>query len=654
MGLLHHLSRVAIVSFLTLAVIPVLTTSAYADDEFKIDSAKWNRERNRIEVDGKGRDNRTVTVTNAATGALVGTDQVDGSDWHVRQYDPASIPCRVRAVQSSRYGEGRSDEKRVENAPSDCDDGGGTPPPGGGGDFPDQTDFKILMNYELGMHCTGFEFAYCCVLPVYNSILAQVVKPQQGNDGFARLLEGDPNLGRELDVLARETVLRDPELDRDGNFKKYVLRYMHDAQPRNDGRGAPQTSTLISNVEGNSLLAWNTIADAAWPDENGKLRLSGRDGNPLYNGARDVVLGNCAFGEADCYDDKGGKFDAPIDNYQNAVWNHLYIYSDTEGSGGMPGQGRPESSKLRLGLDIDYPTNVGPAGHIMGPNNVTPLENVLTFSGETGTVVFTQMKVLEDLPITLTSPRIWEALGLPLTPFEDTIDFFGNPGAIDEDSVRPYVAMKAQLHEYPSNDAVLDRDGNPVIGFGTAPIDIPNCERCHSELTGINSAQRPEGAANGERNPDIAALVNQEMAFWMAYYPSLATGHDWYARLKGAAISILAIHDSEHGTGFTDLYPGVEATGPGTTAPPLSYCTNPGTTAGDLVATADASCNTGASFCDAGNPDTEGASCSADSDCDTGGLCVPDGVCTGSAGTKLSAATHACPSRRIRVWVTTA
>ena len=40
-----------------------------------------------------------------------------------------------------------------------------------------QTDFKIMMNYELGMHCTGFEFAYCCVLPVYNSILAQVVKP---------------------------------------------------------------------------------------------------------------------------------------------------------------------------------------------------------------------------------------------------------------------------------------------------------------------------------------------------------------------------------------------------------------------------------------------------------------------------------------------
>ncbi|MBT8117103.1 MAG: cadherin-like domain-containing protein [Gammaproteobacteria bacterium] len=42
----------------------------------------------------------------------------------------------------------------------------------------DQPDYKMTMNYELGMHCTGFEFAYCCVLPPYNSIVAQITKPQ--------------------------------------------------------------------------------------------------------------------------------------------------------------------------------------------------------------------------------------------------------------------------------------------------------------------------------------------------------------------------------------------------------------------------------------------------------------------------------------------
>jgi len=84
---------------------------------------------------------------------------------------------------------------------------------------------------------------------------------------------------------------------------------------------------------------------------------------------------------------------------------------------------------------------------------------VLTFSADTGTVVFTQAKVLEDLPIMLTSPRIWEALGLPLTPFEDTINFFGDPGAVDEDAIRPYVAMKASLHDFPTGDAIIGSNG---------------------------------------------------------------------------------------------------------------------------------------------------------------------------------------------------
>ena len=67
-----------------------------------------------------------------------------------------------------------------------------------------KNSFNIMMNYELGMHCTGFEFAYCCVLPPYNSILAQVVKTQQSSSGqgaFAKLLEGDPNAGK--DALGR-------------------------------------------------------------------------------------------------------------------------------------------------------------------------------------------------------------------------------------------------------------------------------------------------------------------------------------------------------------------------------------------------------------------------------------------------------------------
>jgi len=434
-----------------------------------------------------------------------------------------------------------------------------------------QSDFKIMMNYELGMHCTGFEFAYCCVLPVYNSILAQVVKPQGTNGSdYPALLEGDPNVG--LDALGRETVVRDKSLV--GNtFRKYVVKYWHDAQPRREGNGKAQTSTLISAVEGNSLMAWNTTFDSV------SLNADGSFVTGAYNGADGVMLGNGTLGEG-------------ADNYQNAVWNHLYFFENLEGDNTTGTT--LEIDKIRLGVNgmVVYPPDCGAALHPMGPvtQGGDPLNpvvandcggfsngNVLTFSGDKGTVVFTQMKVLENLPIMLTSPRIWEALGLPLTPFEDSIDFFTDPGLVDEDSVRPFVAMKAQLHNYDpaavggAGAATINADGSPVIGHGTAPIDIPNCERCHSNPADgtpiVNSEAEGGGiltVVNSPNNdPAQAAKVEQEYAFWSAFYgiDTLAGDSDWYSRLKSAAISILVGHDTHHGTSFAANYPGVDVPG---------------------------------------------------------------------------------------------
>ena len=42
--------------------------------------------------------------------------------------------------------------------------------------------FNIFINYELGMHCVGFDVSYCCIIPPYNSIQAQVV--QSGMNGM--------------------------------------------------------------------------------------------------------------------------------------------------------------------------------------------------------------------------------------------------------------------------------------------------------------------------------------------------------------------------------------------------------------------------------------------------------------------------------------
>ena len=441
----------------------------------------------------------------------------------------------------------------------------------------DQPDFKIMMNYELGMHCTGFEFSYCCVLPPYNSILAQVVKPQTttppaSNADFPRLLTGDPNNG--LDGLGRETVLRDYKTD--GSIQKYYLEYYHDAQPRREGNMPgtfnAQTSTLISAAEGNSLLYLNTPYDSAALNPDGSLKTG------TYNGVPNVVLGDGSY-QTPC---TGGAPAGCTDNFPNGVWNHLYIYKNAEGNPNLEGENASgdsiESDKIRLGVAgmVQYPANSGAALQPLGPTgNGTGFDNVLTFSGDTGTVVYTQMKVLENLPIMLTSPHIWEALGLPLTPFEDTIDFFTDPGLVDEDSLRPYVAMKAKLLEASCNEgtgvctqgaAVIGSNGEPVIGFGTAPIDIPNCERCHSapayQADGVtpnvnspNYVRRPGGgdAYVGPSGESLQAMTDMEINYWKALYgldPSMGDT-DWYARLKGAAINMMLMHDYDTGTSFT-------------------------------------------------------------------------------------------------------
>ncbi|MBC8212100.1 MAG: cytochrome C [Gammaproteobacteria bacterium] len=104
----------------------ILMPAAQADDRrFSIEEAKWDREKSRLEVKGKGRSGRTVIVSNDGSNEFLGSTEVDDKEWRVRISNPAIVPCRVKAVQS----DGRSDDQRVRNAPRDCDQGVPPPPP---------------------------------------------------------------------------------------------------------------------------------------------------------------------------------------------------------------------------------------------------------------------------------------------------------------------------------------------------------------------------------------------------------------------------------------------------------------------------------------------------------------------------------------------
>ncbi len=320
-------------------------------------------------------------------------------------------------------------------------------------------DYRITINYELGMHCTGFDFEYCCVLPPYNSIQAQVIKVGKGKKKPRLLNQYDPK---------DPTVLIDPDTD-----QRFRLKY-----------------EIVDNSfsEGTKMLYWDAPYDM---NGNGKINDNG-------------------------------------ESVANAYFSHLYLYKDLEGSN--PDGTSDDAKKLFVGgPKLQIPRDAGPSGQ--------KLSGYLRNSSEKGTIVFTKSPVLDNTPIVLTNPGIWEALGLPLTPFLDS-DLAGKDvKKVTEHDVQPYQIAKVTLVDAKTDKPVLNKKGKVVSFSGNNPIDVPNCSNCHSTPNVLKA------------NPDVAKKVEAERSFWKKNGAS-----DWYAAQKATSISILALHDKAHGTTFTKKY----------------------------------------------------------------------------------------------------
>ncbi len=320
-----------------------------------------------------------------------------------------------------------------------------------------KNDYNITVNYELGMHCTGFDFTYCCVLPPYNSIQSQVIKTARGKKKYPELLEADPG---------------DASVVVDGK-KRFKLEYGH-----------------IDNTysEGNKLHYWDIPYD--------------------ING--------------------DGKYSAN-ENVANAYFTHLYVYKDLKGTN--PKNTSADSEKKFVGIQIPIPKDNGPAGAAVP----SPMKGGhLHYTGEKGTIVFTKSPVLDNVPIVLTNPGIWDALGLPLTPFSDSTARQDILGLVESD-IQPYQEAFVNLVDADTGKPVIDSHSGKPVGFvGTNPIDIPNCANCHGTKT-----------ANGDKYK----LYEQERAFWKGLGAS-----DWIANLKATSVSILEMHDDHNGTDFLKNY----------------------------------------------------------------------------------------------------
>ena len=108
-----------------------------------------------------------------------------------------------------------------------------------------------------------------------------------------------------------------------------------------------------------------------------------------------------------------GTMESPGDNFANYVWNHLFIYGDLAGTLPDP----PDTAKrLRIGREIPVNIDTGPSGKSISGG-------FLDYAGEKGgNIVFTDslLPSIRDVALKLTASHLWDALGLPLTAFNDS------------------------------------------------------------------------------------------------------------------------------------------------------------------------------------------------------------------------------------------
>ena len=320
--------------------------------------------------------------------------------------------------------------------------------PAGKGAYDPKDPYAIFVNYELGMHCVGFDISYCCVIPPYNSIQAQ----------------------------ALQTALK-------GALPKLLTPA--------DGVSLAYATRDNTYSEGNKMRYWGVSKDAS---------------------------GN-------------GRNDDPGDVMANYVWTHLFIYKDLEGT--IP-PGATADMRLRVGRQIQIPPDSGPTGQPMVGGN-------LVYAGDQGgNKVFTDSMLPEvrDVPLTLTASNLWDALGLPLTVFNDS-SRRGTIRSVTEKEFQPYQVSVVKLNDK-DGKPILSR-GKPVEFIGTNPVDMPNCFNCHSGKGIAAETARSEGAKK----------LDLEYDYWAKHAPDMS---EFMKRQSQASVSILEIHDLHHGTEFLKSY----------------------------------------------------------------------------------------------------
>jgi hypothetical protein len=134
--------------------------------------------------------------------------------------------------------------------------------------------------------------------------------------------------------------------------------------------------------------------------------------------------------------------------------------------------------------------------------------------------------------------HLWDALGLPLTAFNDSRRS-GTIRSIGERDFQPY--QRAVVRLTGRDGAAVLSGGKPGEFTGANPVDFPNCYLCHGGGGRAAIAARAGGLT----------LFDREYAYGKNSYPDMT---DFMARQLQAAINVLELHDARHGTHFLKSY----------------------------------------------------------------------------------------------------
>jgi mono/diheme cytochrome c family protein len=160
-------------------------------------------------------------------------------------------------------------------------------PAGGAVLYGPKNPYNIFINYELGMHCVGFDVSYCCIIPPYNSIQAQVIRSAGAAEG--------PEFLTDEDKVKLHYSVRDNSYS-EGNKMKY-WQVLKDA----NGNGRlDDPNDNMANYVWTNLFIYKDLKGTLPPDWQKEKRLhvgreipvgvdSGPSGKPLSGGDLDYA-----------------------------------------------------------------------------------------------------------------------------------------------------------------------------------------------------------------------------------------------------------------------------------------------------------------------------------------------------------------------------